>query len=585
MQLWRDGKERKGSQVRIVIESGLEVPMQDGTVLRGDLHRVERPEPLPTIVTRTPYGKQGAPVGSPVDGRTLIEAGFNIFVQDVRGRFTSAGQFDPYRQETDDGRDTIDWVVNQPWSTDRVGMLGGSYVGATQWLAAKSGVKALQAIAPTFTSADYYEGWSYQGGALQLGFLLYWALWGLLLGDEDHLRSHEDKEGLIDRVNSIDELYTRRPAGRIDYLDELAPYFRQWLSHPAYDDFWTSVSPRSVTGVPSLNVGGWYDIFIEGTIENYQRNASAATQGNGRSPHQLVIGPWSHSIHGGTFPEHDFGLRGGFEYLDLTRAHLDWFERTLLDKGEGQSTEPAVRYFVTGLNRWSSASTWPPAGEDVQYFLRSKRGANSSWGDGVLSAEKPGTEREDVYIYDPLHPVPTVGGSTLLPGQRTAKNAGPRRQNAAESRPDVLCYTSQRLPADLDVAGTVRARVFFASSAVDTDITIKLVDVDDADNAIVLCDNILRCRFRNSQAHAELLKPGEVYELLITVGNVAHRFQQGHRIRLDISSSNFPRFLPNSNTGSDEATIGAADMKRAINRVFHDQDHMSCLILPHVPRD
>ncbi len=559
--------------------------MQDGTVLRGDLHRAERPEPLPTIVTRTPYGKQGAPVGTPIDGRRLIEAGFNIFVQDVRGRFTSAGRFDPYRQEVDDGRDTIDWVADQPWSTERVGMLGGSYVGATQWLAAKSGAKALQAIAPTFTSADYYEGWSYQGGALQLGFLLYWVLWGLILGDEKHLRSPEDKEGLIDRVNSIEEIYTRRPVGRIDYLDELAPYFRQWLSHPAYDEFWTAVSPREVTGIPSLNVGGWHDIFVEGTIENYRRNASAQAQVDGRSHHQLVIGPWSHSIHGGTFPEHDYGLRGGFEYLDLTKLHLDWFGRILLDNEPGHSAEPAVRYFITGLNRWGSAATWPPPAEDVQYFLHSQRGANSVQGDGVLSTEKPGTEREDLYIYDPLHPVPTVGGSTLLHGQRTARNAGPRRQNAVETRPDVLCFTSERLLTDVDVVGTVKARVFFASSAVDTDVTVKLVDVDEAGNAILLCDNILRCRFRNSQARAEPLKPDEVSELLITVGNIAHRFQPGHRIRLDISSSNFPRFLPNSNTGGDEATISPAEMKKALNRVFHDRHRASCLILPLVSQD
>lgn len=559
--------------------------MQDGTVLRGDLHRLERPEPLPTIVTRTPYGKQGAPVGTPIDGRRLIEAGFNVFVQDVRGRFTSAGRFDPYRQEIEDGRDTIDWVVNQPWSTERVGMLGGSYVGATQWLAARSGVKALQTIAPTFTSADYYEGWSYQGGALQLGFLLYWALWGLVLGDEEHLRSPEDKEGLIDKVNSIEELYTRRPAGQVDYLEELAPYFRQWLSHSTYDEFWTAVSPREVTGIPSLNVGGWYDIFIEGTIENYQRNASAQVQGNGRSQHQLVIGPWTHSIHGGTFPERDFGLRGGFEYVDLTKLHLDWFERNLLDKKQGQSAAPAVRYFVTGLNRWCSASTWPPPGEDVQYFLHSRSGANSVQGDGVLSTEKPGIEREDLFIYDPLHPVPTVGGSTLLHGQRTARNAGPRRQNAVEARMDVLCFTSERLPADVDAVGTVKARVFFASSAVDTDVTVKLVDVDEADNAILLCDNILRCRFRNSQTRAELIKPDEVNELLITIGNIAHRFRRGHRIRLDISSSNFPRFLPNSNTGGDEAAISAADMRRAVNRVFHDAHRASCLILPHAPQE
>jgi uncharacterized protein len=570
--------------MRIVLESGLEVPMQDGTVLRGDLHRLDSREPLPTIVTRTPYGKQVAPVGTPVDGRRLIEAGFNIFVQDVRGRFTSAGRFDPYRQEIDDGRDTIDWVVSQPWSTTRVGMLGGSYVGATQWLAAKSGVKALQAIAPTFTSADYYDGWSYQGGALELGFLLYWALWGLLLGDEEHLRSPEDKEGLIDLVNSIDELYPRRPAGGTDLLDQLAPYFRQWLSHPTYDDFWTDVSPRDVTGVPSLNVGGWYDIFNEGTIENYRRNAMAEAQGSGRPHHQLIIGPWSHSIHSGTFPEHDFGLRGGFEYLDVTKAHLDWFERFLLEKEPEGSVEPSVRYFLTGTNRWCSASAWPPPAEDVRYFLHSRDGANSARGDGVLSTESPGTEREDVYIYDPLHPVPTVGGPTLLHGQRTAKNAGPRRQNTVETRTDVLCFTGDRLPADTDVVGTVRAQVFFASSAVDTDVTVKLVDVDEVGNAIVLCDNILRCRFRNSWSQPELLKPGQVSEIFITVGNTAHTFLRGHRIRLEISSSNFPRFLPNSNTGGDEATISAEEIKRAVNRVYHDEHYPSCLVLPLAPR-
>jgi uncharacterized protein len=569
--------------MRIVVESGLEVPMRDGTVLLGDLHRMETAEPLPTIVTRTPYGKQGAPAGGPVDGRKLMEAGFNIFVQDVRGRNASAGRFDPYRQEIDDGRDTIEWVTSQPWSTGRAGMLGGSYVGATQWLAAKSGVPALRAIAPTFTSADYYDGWSYQGGALELGFLLYWALWGLILGDEDHLRSPADKEELIDLVNSLDDLYPRRPVGEIGILSELAPYFRQWLSHPGYDDFWTAVSPRDVTGVPSLNTGGWYDIFIEGTIENFQRNTAAGAPSNGQ--HQLIIGPWSHSIHSGTFNEHDFGLRGGFDYVDLTAAHVGWFERYLLDQEPSGAVDPAVRYFMTGTNRWCSAATWPPPATDVRYFLHSRNGANSSKGDGVLSPESPGAEREDVYIYDPLHPVPTIGGSTLLHGQRTARNAGPRRQNAAECRTDVLCFTSDRLAADTDIAGTIKARLFFASSAVDTDVTAKLADVDEAGTAIVLCDNLLRCRFRNSPSEAELLTPGEVTELLITVGNIAHTFLAGHRIRLDISSSNFPRFLPNSNTGRDEATISAAEMQRAINRVFHDERHPSCLILPLARRD
>jgi uncharacterized protein len=567
--------------MRIVIESGLEVPMQDGTVLRGDLHRLETREPLPTIVQRTPYGKQVAPVGTPVDGRPLIDAGFNIFVQDVRGRFSSAGTFDPYRQEIADGRDTIDWVANQQWSTDRVGMLGGSYVGATQWLAAKSGAPALRAIAPTFTSSDYYEGWSYQGGALQLGFLSFWALWALALGDEERLRSAADKEGLIDQLNSLDDYLARRPVGGNEILAELAPYFRQWLSHQAYDDFWTAVSPRAVTGVPSLNIGGWYDIFAEGTIENYQRNAAVSTPG-GQPVHRLVIGPWSHSIHEGTFPEHDYGLRGGFGYVELTQIHLDWFRRTL--QGTGPANEPAVRYFLTGLNRWCSAPTWPPPGEEVRYFLHSRGGANSARGDGVLSTERPGSEREDVYVYDPLDPVPTVGGATLLYGQRTARNAGPRRQNAVEARMDVLCFTSEQVPADTDVVGTIKARVFFASSAVDTDVTAKLVDVDEAGNAIHLCDNILRCRFRNSQVDAELLNPDEVTELLITVGNLAHTFLRGHRIRLEISSSNFPRFLPNSNTGGDEVTVGAAEMRRAVNRVFHDEHHASCLILPLVAR-
>ncbi len=288
--------------MRIVIDKNLTVPMRDGVTLATDVYRPDGPGPFPTLVQRTPYNKEFGLTGFSFNILRGVQAGYAVVIQDTRGRWASAGEFNPFFDEALDGADTIAWAAAQPWSSGAVGMIGGSYFGATQWTAATAAPAALRAIAPFVTTDQYYEGWAYQGGAFQLGFNLHWTLSSLALGEVSRrmgsgAATGRDFAALVAAVDGNDDLYRRLPLLGLPELKELAPYYDDWLSHPAYDDFWRATAPRESYGqitAPALNMGGWYDLFLKGTLANYTGMKAHGGSDAARQNQRLVIGPWAH---------------------------------------------------------------------------------------------------------------------------------------------------------------------------------------------------------------------------------------------------------------------------------------------------
>ena len=573
--------------MQLTIEKHLQVPMRDGVLLATDVYRPAGVGPFPVVMMRLPYNKE-QPVLLFLAGDILrvAQAGYAVVVQDCRGTWASEGEFSPYFQEAEDGADAIAWAAAQAWSTGAVGMMGASYYGATQWLAATQAPPALKAIAPFITTDQYFEKWTYQGGAFQLGFMLQWAsvTFGVAEAVRRFMRGAGDAAGVGSAIGAADAVaanYWHLPLCELPEVANLTPYVKDWLAHPDYDDYWRAAAPcehyENIT-TPALNFGGWYDLFLGGTLANY-----AAMKG--RTPQKLVIGPWVHGYNGGVYPARNFGLMAHDGVADVTAMQTRWFDHFLKGEANGVLDEPPVKIFVMGPDVWREEADWPlPDTDWQQWYLHSAGSAGTKPADGVLARTTPDKEPADSYLYDPRNPVPTVGGASFLPGLFIAANAGPRDQREVEQRADVLCYTSEVLTADMEVTGPVRLVLYVSSSAMDTDFTGKLVDVHPDGTALILTDGILRARYRESLSTQKLMTPGEVYRLEIDLVATANVFFAGHRIRLEVSSSNFPRFDRNTNSGGVIAQETEADFVRATNTVWHDAVRASHLILPVIAR-
>jgi uncharacterized protein len=562
------------------------VPMRDGMRLATDIYLPADPGPFPVVLHRLPYGKdQAMPVG---DIAAFLDAGYAVVIQDTRGRFSSEGEFTPFTSERADGEDVLAWLVEQNWCDGSVAMVGASYHGATQWMAAASAPPSLRAIAPGFTPNSYYDGWMYRGGAFQLGFVLYWTMGFLALSDLQKRAGSDpadpaELDELIACIDRMPEVYEILPLTAVP-LPAVARYYVDWLGHPHDDDFWKPLAPEQhyheVTA-PSLNIGGWYDCFLGGTLANYLGMKRHGMSRASRNP-RLIIGPWAHGVLGGEFPELMFGTNADAAMLPLVGEQIRFFDHHVRGVGNGAETDPAVKLFVMGANVWREEQSWPiPGTSFVPVYLHSGGHAGRDH-DGVLSTRVPGPEPADSFLYDPRDPVPTLGGQTFLPGLRVAANAGPRDQRPVERRPDVLLFTTPPLTSDVEVIGPVVLRLYASSSAVDTDFTGKLVDVYPDGRAVILTDGILRARYRYSLGQPQPLRPGEVYELCIDLWATANRFRAGHRIRLEIASSNFPRFDRNTNTGGVIAEEDDTSCVVARNTIYHDRDRPSHLLLPLV---
>ncbi|MDT7576688.1 MAG: uncharacterized protein QOH17_3021, partial [Pseudonocardiales bacterium] len=352
------------------------------------------------------------------------------------------------------------------------------------------------------------------------------------------------------------------------------------------DRFWQELSVadrfEEIT-VPALNIGGWFDIFVNSTARSFTQLRQRGGSDAAREGQRLVIGPWDHLNATGVYPDRQFGLLADAQLCDLTGQHSKFYDRWLRGRADALEGSAPVRIFVMGIDQWRDEQEWPlPDTTYVDYHLVSDGPANTVAGDGVLLTDAATEDRVATFLYDPLRPVPTLGGRVMLP--TTANAAGPVDQRPVETRDDVLCYTTPVLDEPLEVTGHIALRLFVSSSAVDTDFTGKLVDVFPDGRAIFLTDGIMRARYRRSLDDPELLTPGEVYELTLDLSVTSNVFLPGHRIRLEVSSSNFPRFDRNTNTGGIISEDGESDVQTAVNRVFHGPQHPSRLVLPIIRR-
>jgi len=538
----------------------LRVPMRDGGELSADVVRPDDDEPHPVVVCRTPYNKNSERAHK--SATTFAEAGYAFAWMDVRGRGDSDGEFIPYRNDGRDGFDAIEWLASQPWCSGDVVSKGGSYTGLNQWLAALEKPPHLRAMIVAVSPSDPFV--SAPTGT--------------------HLPMHVCWERMVDGrvmqyVDGIEwmDVYRHLP---LVTMDERAGFssigWKRDLDHPLLDGYWEPLRYQHRLGeidLPVLHLTGWYDDELV-TPSNFA--AMTAPGHPARDQQRLLVGPWPHTLyrHERQLGNVDFGVGS---LLDLEAYEIRWLDHVVRGLENGVSSESPVRIFVMGANIWRDEREYPLARtERRSYFLRSGGRANSRLGDGELSVERPTIEEEpDVYTSDPSNPVP------FLTDQVSSQIGGPDDYAAVEQRGDVLCYTTPTLAEDLEVTGLVRLVLFCSSSALDTDFMAKLIDVHPGGFCQRLCDGMVRARYREGMDREAFLEPGRIERFELTLWDTSQVFRAGHRIRLEIASSAFPKFDRNLQTGEPLAT--GTRMELAENRVWHTPDHASELILPVIP--
>mgnify|MGYP006154856279 CR=1 FL=1 len=579
------------------VDTNVSIRMRDGTELYADIYRPKQDAQCPVLLMRLPYGKHVPAYRSMyLDPIRAVGRGYAVVVQDVRGRHRSEGQFYPYINEAQDGYDTVEWCGSQPWSDGNVGMFGISYHGATQWLAASEAPPSLKAIVPGVTSDDYYDSWTYLGGAFQLWWISQW-----MLG----FAENDIGKGYTERPKKLEELdqmqnWLSDPLKMAKHLplqdmtafkgkskeNDLCGYYYDWLSHSTYDDYWKSFAPKEKfhnVNIPVLNIAGWHDIFIRGSINCYQGMREKGGTELSRTQQHLIVGPWLHApLPSPNAGQQFYGRSASGASIDLHGMQLDWFDRWLKGDENGIDSQPTAYVFVMGKNEWQAEQTWPPSDVDpINYYLTSNGAANSVRGNGKLSSNPPGNnEPTDHFKYDPMNPVPSLGGAYLygIPG---VFEVGVQDQQLVEDREDVLVYSSGVLENDLEIAGRVKLNLWAKTSAYDTDWTAKLLDVDEYGKSTNVCDGILRARFNKSLEKECFVNSNQVECFTIDLGFTAMLFTKGHRIRVQISSSNFPAFDRNLNTGKG---FGDSQIIVAEQTIFHDSKYPSFINLPKINR-
>lgn len=578
----------------LVIEKNVEARMRDGVVLRADVYRPAGGGRRPALLQRTPYSKNPGTADSQF--HRLARAGFVVVVQDTRGRYMSDGVAVPH-DEGADGYDTIEWVATRPDVDGRVGMFGGSYSATVQLLAAPLRPPHLVALFPSASYASRYD-MVFQGGAFYLGDGLSWSLGQAKDVRRRMLEPQANRDGELglspeERKQLQGEWYRHLPLNTIEALQlrRYSPGYFELLQRPSYDTFWTTfdvAAKHPQFEVPAYHLTGWYDSLLNGTLANFSGLRANAGTEHARRNQRLIVGPWTHARPTSTTTKIgavDFGPDAGFDSESLI---VGWFRhwmssgRSPVEPGQDKSTAADwpgawVRLFLMGENRWRDEQEWPlRRAQPTPFYLHSARGANGLDGDGRLNRSAPasGAALSDTFTYDPAKPVPT--------GLSGAYSRMPVDRREIQQRSDVLVYTSEPLAAPLEVTGPITAVLYIASSAKDTDFTAAVSDVQPDGTARALTDGILRARYRKSKTTPELLVPGARYEVRIDVGATGNVFLPGHRIRLEVSSSNFPRYDRNPNTGAPFATDATTVTAR--QTVFHAPDAASHLILPVIPR-
>lgn len=565
--------------------------MRDGTILRANIYSPAEDGPWPVLLARTPYSKDLS-IALTVDPMRAVRAGFMVVIQDVRGCFASGGDWLPLVHEADDGYDTIAWAATLPGSSGRVGMFGASYLGFTQWAAARQPHPALTALAPTITWADPLDGMIGRGGAMEWGLQVSWSL---AIAPNSLIRLYEADRpalgaALAHWMHAMDTLPTdgvrALPLASASPLHALGltdstPNARGDALSASSTAYAATVGTHAQIAVPTLHVGGWYDVFCGGTLRNYQEMRARHDL-----PTRLIVGPWVHGRFDGMVGQVDFGMAASAMMMglrgDLMSLTIDWFKALLpapaspLPLALADPSTP-VTIFVMGTNVWRNEADWPLARARVTpYYLHSNGAANSRYGDGALSPEMPLDHITDTYLYDPNDPVPTVGGATLM---SAALPSGPYDQRTVEARQDVLVYTSQPLAEALEVTGPITAHLWISSFAPDTDVVVRLVNVWPNGFAQNVTDGIVRMRYRNGE-QPEYLQPDHPYEVTVDLWATSQVFLPGHCIRVDITGGSFPRW--DRNPQSTDLPTQATILQAARHTILHDIDHPSAILLPIV---
>ena len=557
----------KSPSTPVTVEHDLAVPMRDGVVLRADVFRPGGGGIHPTLLHRSPYDKSQPQISATFNPVGVARRGFLVVVQDTRGRFASAGEWEPLCHEREDGYDTVEWAARLPGSSGRVGMYGGSYCGSTQWMAALEQPPSLAAIAPMMTWSEPLDGLLARGGALELGLALPWALSvgaanlprnGDLLAELRHRL-----EALLDEYDALPERgYWQLPVedSRLLATHDVPDLGMSAMRlEPALAARSRVVGHHDRVAVPSLHIGGWYDLFLQGTLDNFTAMAELDR------PARLVVGPWRHGDTRLLNPpgELDLGIRANglgvpvHEEGDLDDLQLAWFRRALGAAGAEPEPERApVRIFVMGRNAWRDEQGWPlTRARQERWFLAA---------DGGLMPRPPETGAEPTeFEHDPSDPVPTVGGQTML---HVGLPPGVFDQRRIESHPNLLTFTSEPLQRDLEVTGRLRVVLHAQSSAPSADWVARLCDVHPDGRSFNLCDGIKRIP---NGAEA----PAAVEIDLWSTSNV---FLAGHRLRVHVCGSNFPRWDRNLGTGEPDAEAA----RPARQWIFHDSERASFIELP-----
>jgi len=560
-----------------VIEHNVEIPMRDGTILRAEVYRPQAEGRYPALVERVAYPLESRCKGN---GEFFASRGYVMVGQNVRGALASDGDFRLLRDDAwganRDGYDTIEWVAAQPWCSGKVGMLDGTFSGFTQYMILPTRPPHLTAIFVREGGSDACRDWSYRGGAHRLSLHRGWAMKNTarFLGHESAPPGAEAaRQRLEAALEEMESWYRHLPLKSCPPLEGLAGWYFDDLDHPADGPYWWPVNLSHLfneVDTPTVHLGGWFDVFLGGTLRSFQGIQKHGRTAACRRSQRLIVGPWIHgpgNVGRRETGELDFGADAWF---DLHGYRLRWYDHWLKGIENGIMGESPVRVFLMGANRWLEMETWPPPDANYRqmYFREGGGRTGASLNGGGLSFQPPeAAERPDSFLYDPDDPIPSLIAYPEL---------GPRDHRPLESR--MLTYTSEMLQEDLVVVGPIKAVLHGLSSAPDTDWVVRLCDVWPDERSMSVCDGILRARYRNSLERAELMTPGQVYRFEVDMLATAQVFKAGHRVRVEVTSSDFPRYDRNLNTGGPfgEEVRGQA----AVNTIFHDGMRTSYILLP-----
>jgi uncharacterized protein len=590
----------------VIVRKNVPVPMRDGVNLAADIYLPAKDGKavegsFPAIMERTPYDKEG----TVNQGRYYARRGYVAVMQDVRGRFASEGIWHPFAKEAPDGYDSVEWAAAQPWCDGKVGTIGGSYCGSDQSALATLNPPHLGAMAISVGTSNYYTSSMRQNGALELRFMIY--AFRMATTSPEALADPTLKAAVEADFARVPQWLTRTPYRKGSSSLRFLPSYEQWvldlLSHGEFDDYWKQRGYAidhyydEHADVPTIYLGGWYDSYARGTTANY-----IALSKKMKTPQHLLMGPWTHGGWGASFSgEVDFGPDAVLD--DYNGYRLRWFDRWLKEIDNGVDREKPVRIFVMGGGtgqkdrngrlahggEWRDLADWPlPETDYVPHYIHA---------DGTLSTEKPVASEPTRYTFDPRDPVPTMGGgisaaNDIMPAggfdQRGDKRFyGCKDTLPLSARSDVLVFQTAELEEAVEVTGPITVKLWASSSAIDTDFTAKLIDVHPASADYPdgfsqnISDSIIRARYRNSRDEAEMLTPDQITEFEIVLYPTSNVFAKGHRIRLDISSSNFPRFDINPNTGGPLGQERRVEI--AEQAIYHDPEHPTHIVLPLIP--